>query len=211
MRRSIPTLVCLGLLSSTASGASIQLIENFPSSYLPGELVEFDVRLPAMSNLGAYNLDIVLESSTGTAGIDFYLDDAATAPAPQNYVFPPAVFFFDSVNIESSTRHRITLTDFDLTGVDLVSGTNDRVAHVVFRTSPSFSYPLSLFVDSDSLILDTIDLTPTPIEGFEALQKQIADAGAIVLDAVPEPSSVSLFVLGLVALSGVPYSRRAAR
>jgi hypothetical protein len=156
--------------------------------------VVFDVELPPIANLGSYNIDVALESSVGTAGVDFFFDAAATVPAANHYLFPSAANYFDAVTADSAGRHRITLTDFDFSGVNVVTGTNDRVATVVFRTLPTFSGPLSVFVDAPLLILDTPDIVPTPVPGFSELQHDIAAAGPFDLAAVPEPASVLLLL-----------------
>src|SRR5687767_8394436 len=84
----------LCFLAPYAFGASLQLIGGLPNSYVPGQPIAFDVRLPAVTNLGSYNVDVVLEASAGVAGTDFFFDVAATTAAATNYVFPSATSFF---------------------------------------------------------------------------------------------------------------------
>lgn len=187
--------LCVSMSAYSTFAAPIQLISGLPSSYQPGQPVSFDVVLPAISNLGSYNIDLVLESTTGTAGTDFYFDVAATTPAAASYVFPSSANFVDAANTDSATRHRITLTDFDLAGTNVVPGTNDRVATVVFRTLPTYSGALSLFADAPLLLLDTPDAVATPVPGFQSLQNDIAAAEHTTLTLVPEPTSVTVVVL----------------
>ena len=160
----------------------------------------FDVRLPAISNLGAYNIDLVLESNgTGNAGTDFYFDVAATAPDLTSYVFPSTANFLDATTVDSSLRHRITLTDFAFSGVN-VAGANDHVATVVFRTTPVFKGPLRVFVDTPLLILDTPSAVPTPVQGFDAIKNDIAAAGSFELVPVPEPSNLLIAAAALLTI-----------
>jgi hypothetical protein len=159
----------------------------------------FDVRLPAISNLGAYNIDLVLESSAGNAGTDFFFDVAATAPALTNYVFPSTANFLDATTVDSSMRHRITLTDFAFAGVN-VGGMNDHVATVLFRTTPLFKGPLRVFVDTPLLILDTPSAVPSPVPGFDVIRNDIAAAGAFELALVPEPSSLLIAASALLTI-----------
>ena len=180
-----------------ASSAPIQLIVGLPSSYTPGQPTTFDVRLPAINDLGSFNIDLVLASDNGTAGIDFYFDVAATFPASTNYVFPSSANFVDATNVDSAIRHRLTLTDFDFTGANVAPGTNDRVANVVFQTAPNFAGRLSFLVDAAALILDTPNFEPTPVPDFNAIQAGVAEALPIVLQPVPEPSTISLLVLAV--------------
>lgn len=200
IRHLLMGLLCLAFLSLSVFGAPIQLMEGLPSSYTPGQPVTFDVRLPGMTNLGSYNIDLVLESSVGVAGTDFFFDVAATVPAPTNYVFPSSANFFDAANVESATRHRITLTDFDFIGVNVTPGTNDRVANIVFQTAPTFTGRLSLFVDADGLILDTPDVNPTAVPEYDAIQAGVAESAPIQMEAVPEPTTISLLVLAVAGI-----------
>jgi hypothetical protein len=188
-RYLIAALVCLGWLTQSGRGDPFQPIVGLPHSYLPGEPVMFDVRLPAISNLGAYNIDLVLESSAGNAGTDFFFDVAATTPAVTSYVFPTTANFLDAATIDSSMRHRSTLTDFAFSGVN-VAGGNDHVATVIFRTTPLFNGPLRVFADTPLLILDTPSVVPTPVQGFDAIKNDIAAAGSFELMPVPEPSNL---------------------
>ena len=199
MRRYLYSILWMSILCQPVISAPIQLITGAPSTYQPGQPVEFDVRLPAVSNLGSYNVDLVLESAMGTAGVDFFFDVSATIPASANYVLSSSANFFDAANVDSPTRHRFTLTDFDFAGVDVVAGINDQVAHVVINTTPTFAGQLSIFVDADGLILDTPDINPTPVSGFDALKSDIAASGPIGIDPVPEPSATVLLVWALAA------------
>jgi hypothetical protein len=198
LRTILVTLLGLGLLPLPGLGATIQPIVGLPSFYTPGQPVTFDVRLPDISNLGSYNIDLVLESTVGVAGVDYFFDVAATLPASTNYAFPSSTNYFDAVTVDSATRHRITLTDFDFSGVNVVAGTNDRVARVVFWTAATFGGPLSVFVDAPLLILDTPDVVPMSVQGFAEIQSDIAAAGPVHITLVPEPSTLFLGAMILV-------------
>jgi hypothetical protein len=208
LRFLFSNILCLSVCAPFAIGGSLQLIEGLPGSYIPGQPVVFDVRLPAISNLGSYNMDLVLEGTTGTAGVDYFFDVAATLPAAASYVFPSSANFFDAVNVDSPTRHRLTLTDFDVAGVHVVADQNDRVATIVVRTSIGFNGPLSLFIDAPSLILDTPSVVPTPVPGFNTIQADIAAAGPAVLPAIPEPSSTAIVMTGLGVMLAYSVRRR---
>jgi hypothetical protein len=201
-------ILCLSVCAPFAIGGSLQLIEGLPDSYIPGQPVAFDLRLPAISNLGSYNMDLVLESTTGTAGVDYLFDVAATLPAAASYVFPSSANFFDAANVDSPTRHRLTLSDFNIAGANVVADQNDRLATIVVRTSLGFNGPLSLFIDAPSLILDTPDVVPTPVTGFNTIQADIAAAGRANLPAIPEPSSTAIVMTALCLVLAYSARRR---
>jgi len=192
-------ILCQPANSAPISSAPISIFMGLGNSFIPGGALSFDVVLPNVSNLGAYNIDLLLESTSGNAGVDFYFDVAATAPATSRYVFPSSVNYFDAANVDASLRHRLTLSDFDFAGADVVAGVNHVVAHVVVRTSPDLFAPLTLSVDANALILDTPAVTPTPVDGFAALVSDIAANGGVQLNPVPEPNSLRLLAAAFAA------------
>jgi hypothetical protein len=161
--------------------------------------VSFGVRLPAVTNLGAYNIDLALESSVGIAGTHYFFDVADSGPASMNYIFPSAANFYHATTTDSSMRHRITLTDFAFSGVN-VGSTNDNVATVTFRTTPTFNGPLRVFVDTPLLILDTPNVVPTPVQGFDAIRNDIFSARSFELLPVPEPASLLIAASALLTI-----------
>lgn len=195
MNRTYALASLILLLTSAASIAAPVGINGLNGNYTPGDSLSFEVSLPAIANIGSYNIDLVLTGSTGMAGTDFFFDVAATDAASSNYIFASTANYFDAVNIDSPLVHRLTLSDLDLSGVDVVAGINDQVATVVIGTSASFLGDLSLVVDSAGLILDTPDATPTPVQGFDAIVSDTDAAGDTTLVPVPEPTSGLLLVL----------------
>ncbi|MBA3482492.1 MAG: hypothetical protein H0T51_11810 [Pirellulales bacterium] len=203
----VAALVSLAILSSTGLGAPVYL-EGLPASFTPNAAITFDVMLPPITGLGAYNIDLVLSSDSGVAGGNYFFDVAATSPAPSHYAFPSSANYFDAVNIDSPNRQRLTLTDFVLNGVSIVSGTNDRVARVVIGTTASFFGNLELSIDADGLLLDISDTTSTPVPEFESIRMATAMTPAVVLRPVPEPST---FVIGMILIATRPVQKGCQR
>jgi hypothetical protein len=195
-KRRLASAMLWVILCQPANSAPISIFTGLGNSFIPGGALSFDVVLPNVSNLGAYNIDLLLESTRGNAGVDFYFDVAATAPATSHYVFPSSVNYFDAANVDASLRHRLTLSDFDFAGADVVAGVNHVVAHVLVRTSPDLFALLTLSVDANALILDTPAVTPTPVDGFAALVSDIVASGPVRLVPVPEPPT-GLLAIGV--------------
>ena len=124
---------------------------------------------------------------------------AATTPALTSYIFPSTANFLDAATVDSSMRHRITLTDFAFSGVN-VTGANDDVATVIFRTTPVFKGPLRVFVHAPLLIFDTPSAIPTPVQGFDIIKNDIAAAGSFELVPVPEPSNLLIAASALLTI-----------
>jgi hypothetical protein len=102
-------------------------------------------------------------------------------------------------------RHRITLTDFAFSGIN-VAGSNDHVATVLFRSTPAFKDSIRVFLDTSLLILDTHSAVPTPVPGFDVIKNDIAAAGSIELVPVPEPST--LLIAAAVLLTALIANRK---
>ncbi len=182
---------CLCLPSYAASIEASAL-----DSYVPGQPKSFVFRLPTVSNLGSYNVELLLTSPSGVAGTDFYFDAVATAPAATEYVFPSAENFFASSNVVPGNTHSLTLSDFGLTGVNVVAGTNDAVAAVVFLTSPTFNGVLSFSLGEDTFQLDTPAVAPTSVPEYAAARSTVAAEVNISVSPVPEPHAAVLIVFG---------------
>lgn len=196
----------LSLLVAPLAAASPIVLSDLPTGYTPGEPFAFQVELPPIDDLGAYNIDLLLSSDTGVPGDDYGFDLDQTAPPASGYVFPSDANFFDALNTEAGGQ-RLTLTDFDFTGVD-VGGLNRIVATVVATTSPGFTGQLSLTVDASSLILDTPDATPTPVAAFDDIASQTATREPEVVGLVPEPAT--LLLAGIAMLLGQRNRRESA-
>ena len=142
----------------------------------------------------------MLTADAGVAGTDYCFDLAATAPVATGYVFPDTANFFDALNVDSPSQHRLTLSDFYLNGVDVAASVNDLVATVVIGTGADFSGNLALSVDVDGLILDTPDVSPTPVQGFVAIKMDTGSATSATVIPVPEPGAAS--IAGAALLGG---------
>lgn len=190
--------LCIALCCSPSYASSIET--SLYDGYVPGQPKSFGFRLPPVSNLGSYNVELLLTSPTGIAGTDFFFDASATVPAASKYVFPSTVNFFASANILSGNTHSLTLSDFGLTGVNVVAETNDAVALVVFRTSPSFNGLLSLSLGEDTFQLDTPDVIPTSVAEFSEALSMVAASVDVDISPVPEPTAIILAVLSALLL-----------
>lgn len=203
MARLATVLALLTLLLATGIvQASPVLSTEAPPWYTPGTSFQTLITLPGADALASFNIELVLSSGAGVAGVD-YKFMAAVQPASPRYVFDgQAVGGFAGV-IQPGHEERITMGDF-LTalpaGVTTVAGANDRVAVVTVWTAATFSAPLTISVDPASLQLDT--WTFTPIAGFDGLVSSLQPAVV-----TPEPASL-LFLAGGLAAAAVRRRRR---
>lgn len=177
------------VVSEVPGGVEEIAFNNLLPSYTSGAEIVFDVQIPSATNLGSYNIDLLLSSASGEAGVDYFFDVIDTTSAPSNYVFDSDANFLDAINIDSPSQHRITLTDFDLLGKNVVSSANGSIARVVVKTLSSFVGDLELSLDTNGLILDTPDVSPTPIDEFDTIVQNTNDRGTVTVTIVaPNPS-----------------------
>ncbi|QDT02564.1 hypothetical protein K227x_09420 [Rubripirellula lacrimiformis] len=206
----------MALMATVASSAPVRLL--FPdSTFTPGSQFFFSVELPTATNLGSYQIDLLLSGSSGTAGVDYFFDLAGTDAAMTGYVFPSDGQFFDTVNLDSAMSQRLTLSDINFDGMDVngagvVSGTNDAIANIVVSTLPTFSGSLMFSVDADALILDTPDLTPTSINEFATIQADTVAVApqTVTAAAVPEPSGIAMLAVAAVGVLTLRRRRKIA-
>ena len=206
-------LTCVfALFSATnlyALTTSALFLQGLPTSYVPGDTFTVEVGLPPITDLGAYNVDVILSSNIGQAGTDFFFDVGATVPAPVGYVFPSTANFLDAVNIDSPLQHRITLSDFDFNGVDVEASINDLLAILTIGTSNDFQGDLSIAFDTDGLILDTPSIAPTPVAQFPDIVAATMLAIPTTVRRIPEASTSALIFVGGALLYS--YRRRVSQ
>jgi hypothetical protein len=207
MQPIVYACVATFLLFTPYAYATPLFFRGLVGSYMPGATIDFDVGLPALSNLGAYNVDVLLTSTSGVAGVDFFFDLGATVASESDYVFPSTVYYFDAANVDSPSQHRLTLSDFNFSGTDVAAGVNDLLAHVVIQTTAGFSGEITLSFDLAGLLLDTPDLIPTPVAEYGSIVSDTQAVGASLINLVPEPTGLML----LLAATGLALGYSLAR
>ena len=183
-------------------------LSGVPAGFVPGQDVTFDVLLRDAANLASYNVVLTLELAAGTAGTDAHF--VVPGAALSRYVFGhDTTNFWASVQTVGAMQ-ALTISDFhdpdddlDLDGVNTVAGDNDRVATVTISTHAGTCGDLSLSFDTAAFELDTplIDPhgAPVPIDGFATLRSSLAVQDPVGVTAIPEPATLSLSVLALIA------------
>jgi hypothetical protein len=209
MIRLLLITVALLPLVGRAQAAPIEMV--FPEgTYQSGSPLLFSVVLPTdISDLGAYEIQIVITGDDPTAGVDYGFDVDATKAANSNYVFESTDLYFDAVIPDSATSQILVLSDLTLgSGVDVSPDVNDRVADVVVHTSASYSGSLTFSIDVDALILDTP--VASDIAPLATIRSDTAAAGPITI-TVPEPSAVVPSAVGICAMVLGTYRSRRRR
>jgi len=217
---SLATAACLCLGADGARADAIQVeIEPSSATYVPGGTVDLDVRLSGASDLGSYNIEVLLEDSDGLlpggqAAGNFWLVDllpdvgSPADPADLNIATRPedAAYVFGA-NTDPTTRltyegvalgYGIGLSDYgydeNLPAPFYAADTDpDQQVLATFRveTGPQFAGTLRLSFDADFLFIDDPDGIP------------VADLDPIVLadyelflPVVPEPATLLLLAAG---------------
>ncbi len=176
---------------SSCSAAAVRIVDA-PETIIPGQTFSFDVVVPAMTALSAYQIDILLAGSTGSAGIDFQFGPAEAVAPADGYVFASTDFFAPAINNVSTAVQRLTLSDIDLVGRNTITGVNDQIARVSVLTSDSYDGSLQFSIDPATLILDGPQFTPTSVPEFASIQADTLNQPSITITAVPEPAAFTL-------------------
>jgi hypothetical protein len=192
LRHTIPAVIALVLLIAVPAGASPLLSIQGPAAYTPGDTFQCTVFLTGADHLASFSMDLVLSAAAGTAGTDFFFDDA-TQPASQ-YVFTgqPTVGFSHS----ATGTGLITVGDSlsSLTGeVSTVGGVNDRAATLSVKTSAAMTGDLVLSFDAGYLTLDTSAFPPESIPDFGGL---VSSLQPLSIPLAPEPATMLLLCAG---------------
>jgi hypothetical protein len=224
LRSTLLALAITGWLhTSAAAGLIFQLM---PPAYTPGDTFSFEVWLTGAQNLNSYNIDLVMTSSAGIAGTDFYFHSDTGSPpsmrpadSEDRYVFDesqygidPGDLFFAATASVSGAEARLNLSDAVLDFVTEVTTNSpyDKIA-TVWVTTTANAGVLNFSVDDSFLFLDDSFGAPIPNYGdfsgsnLPSEDVQLSDTGVI-----PEPSS--LMIMGaLLGTMGIARTIRARR
>jgi hypothetical protein len=198
MNRLFACLLFVLLPASSSLGATVRFIDILSTTYTPGTPYNLKVALPGMTNLGSYQVDVKMSSTSGVAGTDYFFSGFIPSPpvggaVTRGYVFPSSANFAKSTN-STPSETVISLTDFnfdgtDIVGVNVLENANDLLGELTIMTLPSFSGNLSLSFDPTTLILDTPAVPPASVAEFAQIRTELAGQSPLNLTttAVPEP------------------------
>jgi len=209
--------VAAGMIAAPCAAAPMLSLDGFPPYYVPGQPFTFSIILTGAENLASYNVEVALELETGTVGTDAWFVEP-DAPL-SSYLFGDTAgdrqFFGTALRIVGD-QQRLTIGDLHdpdddlvLDPVDTVAGVNDLVAAVTVGTAVNLTGGLAISLDAASLELDTPELDaqddPIPIDGFDALQSDVAGRSPSQVPLVPEPATLVLLAVA------APWLLRRAR
>jgi len=209
--------VAAGMIAAPCAAAPMLSLDGFPPYYVPGQPFTFSIILTGAENLASYNVEVALELETGTVGTDAWFVEP-DAPL-SSYLFGDTAedrqFFGTALRIVGD-QQRLTIGDLHdpdddlvLDPVDTVAGVNDLVAAVTVGTAVNLTGGLAISLDAASLELDTPELDaqddPIPIDGFDALQSDVAARSPSQVPLVPEPATLVLLAVA------APWLLRRAR
>jgi hypothetical protein len=202
------------IAAAPCAAAPTLAIGDLPPYYTAGQPFTFSILLAGAQGLASYNIDVVLELETGTVDTDAWLVEPDAPPA--RYVFGDTAAdrqWFGAAVQTVGAAQRLTVSDLHdpdddlvLNPVDTVAGVNDLVAVVTVETAPSLAGDVRLRLDAAGLELDTADLDaqnhPIPIEGFAALEFDVAGRDPAAVPLVPEPGTLLLLAAAAPWLLG---------
>jgi hypothetical protein len=196
IRSALAALALAFCAPSPARADTLPLLEGVPGTYSPGTAFTFTVRVPALTDLSSYSLDLVFGTELSDPPL-FAQASAALATADGGrYVFPSNAGFQSTLTtFDGGTEILLTLADSGpLTNTTV--GANDTIALVTVTPGTEFSGAITISLGSDTLVSANFeDGTPPPFEPIT-----ITQAGGGDPNPVPAPPGVALFALGALAL-----------
>ena len=140
----IVLITIVSLIHAKPAQAGLITVSPPSTQFEAGQVFDFTLSMPDLTNLTAYEVSLQLTSTTGTAGVDYFFVDATAASS--NYLFASSGNFAATPVTDSSSRSRITLSDFDDNfGTDIVAGVNDQVATIQIGTASGFLSEIQRF------------------------------------------------------------------
>ena len=217
--RVLAALAIVLSVSTSLVAAPILSIDLLPAQYIPGQDMEFEVKLAGATDLAAFNIDLILSTPTAEIGVDARFEP----PVPNDrYVFgvgPDHTALFSAIVDTIGDEHFLNVSDFHdhdgdfvLDPVSTVAGVNDVVARVTLKTTPDMTGSLLIAIDPNTLELDTHEVDgggqPILIAGFETLLQGVSGDGPIEITQIPEPAVTALLLAGIWSFAGKRSRRR---
>ena len=183
--RSLALLAAVGLAGAARADVVTLAV---PDAYSPATAFTVGVRLSPVSNLGLYNVELVIRSPGAPAG---WLAVSPPSPAAGGYVFTTTDNFLGS-SVAAGSEYRLTLSDFtlDATGPDVTAGVNDRLATLTFLPSSTPTTPIEVSIDRTSLFVD--DAAGDSLQTGGPLPVAVVGPGATEPAPVPAPAGIAL-------------------
>jgi hypothetical protein len=203
--RIVIIVAAVSLGAAPALAAPMLSIES-PSSYTPGGVFQCQILLTGADNLADFTLNLTLSGASGTAGTDYFFQDAAQPALRYVFLGQTTLGFSRS----STGGAAITVGDSlaSLTGeVSSVAGVNDRLATLTVKTSAAMTGSLVLSFDTAHLVLDTSAVPPASIPGYSGMVSSLQPMSVV---AVPEPATLVLLAGG-VCVSYLRHRKRRVR
>ena len=220
--RSMSLILVLGAPWAKADTFGLA-VSGFPTTYTPGSTFAFDVELSDVADLNAYDVGLELNSSKGTAGVDFYFEGSPVTYRPpdsaRRYVFDsglsvaPVGFVATADKILSTNTTLLNLSDFLPSG-QFVSdaGQYNTLASVVIGTTPAAG---DLTLSFDGRVFELLAPNGQAVPGYSTLAANLGSFNPQpAIAQVPEPASLTLLCAALLvglAVGLAAYGSRISR
>jgi hypothetical protein len=199
MRSALAALALTLCASAPARADTLPLLEGVPDTYSPGTAFTFTVRVPALTDLTSYSIDLVFSTEVTDPPLFASASAALTTANGGRYVFPSNAGFQSTLTtFNGGTDVLLTIADSGpLTNT--TPGVNDTLALVTVTPGADFKGPITISLGADTLVSANFENgTPPPFDPITV--QQAGDTGGGDPNPVPAPPGVALFALGALAL-----------
>jgi len=186
------------LVSASANGEPLPpaLSLDGPAGYTPSTAFTVDVRLTGAEDLAGYGFNLVLDSPTGTAGVDFSFANVVDMKTQSQWVFdslPGAVFVFVPTADDTMFISALANPLF----ADTSPG-HALLASVTILPADGFSGDINVSIPDDAFLelLGPSGTEPLPdIAGFDDVVATLPS-----MTVVPEPLSLFMIISGAACM-----------
>lgn len=192
-RMVFAALIVLGFTAASARADTLPLILDTPGTYQPGTPFTFEIRTPGLVDFTAYTIELVFDTTVPNPDLTL-----SAAPDAGQYPFPSLSNFQTGITANPGSLS-LTLTDSTAPpGALTVAGTNDLIAIITVTPGPSFTGPITISVNPDTL---SFDINSEAIPTITVPDAITVEQGAAPPEAVPTPAAWLTLSLGGLVLA----------
>jgi hypothetical protein len=199
MRMPFVCAVMLALLGAGSCKADIlPLFSDVPTTYVPGTAFTFQITLPAINGLTAYNVDLIFDAAVNTPDLSV----SAAAPSSEYVFTTTGNFSSNSFSGPGLNEVSVQFNDSTSNPVSVVTGVNDVLGIVTVNPGSDLTGPITVSFDSSTSVdyfSEGRDNTPDPVT---------IDQGQPPAPPVPTPAGLVTMAIGFFMLAARQQVKR---
>jgi hypothetical protein len=180
------------LTAGTSRADTLPLFSEVPATYIPGSAFTFQIVVPEINGLSAFNVDLIFDATVNSPDLN-----VSAAASMTEYVFTTtSTFSSNSFTGPGLNEVSVQFSDSTLNPVSTVTGVNDVLGIVTVSPGADLTGPITISFDASTFV-DYFS------EGFDNLPGSVTvDQGTPPPPAVPTPAAWLSMAIGVLILAG---------